>query len=172
MGRVAVVCAVALWLGQRQGQTPQDDGFSPRFPRESARPDAGAPPPTALPPVPPPVGAGAAACTGVPPQQQLSCPLSGRVTAIEPISQGARLVVRRGRLSADGLRAQLLCQLSLAGARAELTPACSFLAPGMDVIVRTRGRSALAVELLAPGDDAAAGILRQRLQTAFPRARR
>lgn len=167
-----LMVVVLLWAGQRQGQVPAEDGVSPRFVPEAARPDAAASA-ARTPVAPPAAGADVAACSGVLPEQQLSCPLTGRVTAIEPVSQGVRLVVRRRGLSADQLRGQLVCQLSMAATRSELSPPCSFLAAGTNVVVRPRGKSALAVELLlTPGDEAAVGLLRERVETAFPKARR
>jgi hypothetical protein len=178
MLRVLVVgCAVGLlWFGQpaRQGEWP-DDGFDDRFPlrAEAPKPDAGLarePPVRVIAPVVP--GGRANPCDGVPPQDQLSCPLVGRVTAVERTSQGVRLVVRRGP-PVGQLRNQLICQQSQAAVRPDEPPACSFLDPELTVIVRDQGNGTTAVELRqTPPDAAKVGLLQERVETAFPAARR
>jgi hypothetical protein len=172
MRRLAMLWAVGTWLAAEKAPplSPADDDVSPRFPQSAGRtPDAGAPVATQGPS--PPEGQ-PSVCVDVPPEAQLSCPLSGRVTSLEPVSRGVRLVVRRRGLVAEQVRAALSCQVSLAAVRKEFRPACSFLSPGMNLVVRERGRSSLSVELLLPtADDGPLGLLRQQVESAFPRAR-
>lgn len=176
MLRVLLVgCAVGLlWSGQRQGELP-DDGFDDRFPVRAQRPtpDAGLPtePPVRV--VAPVVESGRSnPCDGVTPQEQLSCPLTGRVTAVERFSQGVRLQVRRGP-PVEQLRNQLICQLSQAAVNPDAPPACTFLDSNLNVIVRAQGKGATAVELRpAPPDETKLGLLQERVETAFPDARK
>jgi hypothetical protein len=170
-----VGCAMGLlWFGQRQGELP-DDGFDDRFPlrAEAPKPDAGLatePPVKVIAPVVP--GARANPCDGVPPQDQLSCPLTGRVTAVERMSQGVRMIVRRGPPPGQ-LRNQLICQQSQAAVKRDEPPACSFLDPELTVTVRDQGNTTTAVELRPTRPDAAkVGLLQERVETAFPGARR
>lgn len=171
---VAIGCAAALlWLGQRQGELPEGDGFPARFPSELGRPDGGSPPEQRVKVMTPLVEVGTASpCQGVAPEDQLSCPLTDKVVAIEPITQGVRLLVRRGP-SANKLRDQLVCQVSLASAKPDTPPPCSFLGPDVNLVVRPRGKSTTAVEILpAAPDGANVGLLQERVETAFPQARR
>lgn len=176
MLRVLVVgCAMGLlWFGQRQGELP-DDGFDDRFPlrAEAPKPDAGLPTQPAVKVITPVVpGARANPCDGVPPQDQLSCPLVGRVSAVERTSQGVRLVLRRGP-PAGQLRNQLICQQSQAAVRPNEPPACSFLDPELTVVVREQGKAASTVELRpSDPDQAKVGLLQKRVEAAFPGARR
>ena len=111
-------------------------------------------------------------CDGVSPEAQMSCPLADKVVAIEPTSQGVRLLVRLG-LPANQLRDELVCQVSQARVNSDTPPACGFIAPEMDVVVRPQGGGTTAVEIVtSPPDEAKASILQERVKTAFPRARK
>lgn len=176
MLRVLLVgCAMGLlWFGQRQGELP-DDGFDDRFPLRAERPKPEAGLATeqrarVMAPVVP--SGGVNPCDGIAPQDQLSCPLTGRVTAIEPITNGVRLLVRRGP-PPNKLRDQLVCQLSLASVKPDTPAACSFLGPDVNVVVRSLEKAITAVEILpSPPDEARVGLLQERIEAAFPNARK
>ena len=177
MLRLAMVGVIGmLWSGEPPSpdDAPVTDGFLPRFPseKEMAEEDRQmnkledkergpvAPTDEANP------------CDNVAPEAQMSCPLSDKVVAIEPIPQGVRLLVHRG-LPADQLREELTCQVSQARVRSVSSPACSFIGADMDVAVRPQGKGTTAVEILtSPPDQAKAGILQKRVETAYPRARK
>jgi hypothetical protein len=174
MLRVAMACVIGvLWGGEPPypDDIPVSDGFAPRFPSEKNKAEAGAPVPRAEEPPPVPTGE-ANPCDSVPPEAQMSCPLADKVVAIEPTSQGVRLLVLRG-LPANQLRDELTCQVSQAQTRSDTPPACSFIGPDMNVVVRPQGKGTTAVEIVtSPPDEAKASILQERVETAFPRARK
>ena len=146
------------------------DGFSPRFPSEKEAEAAAQVTRVEEPPVIP--SSKANPCDGVPPEAQMSCPLADNVVAIEPMSQGVRLLVRRG-LPANQLRDELICQVSQARIRSDTPPACAFIGSDMNVVVRSQGKATTAVEIVtSPPDEAKASILQERVKTAFPRARK
>jgi hypothetical protein len=166
--------AALLWGAQPPDEIPAEDGLSPRFPSRLGAPADEAPlhNPRPKPPAPVATLGGDNPCDGVAPEAQLSCPLTGRVVAVEPITQGVRLVVRKGP-PANQLRAQLICQMSQAAAEPDRPPACSFLDADMNLVVRVQNRTTTAVELLpSPPDEARLGMLQQRVESAFPGARK
>jgi hypothetical protein len=176
MLRLAMVAVMGmLWSGEPPypDDVPVTDGFLPRFPTEKEMSEEDkqmnrledkergpvAPTDKANP------------CDTVAPEAQMSCPLSDKVVAIEPLPQGVRLLVHRG-LPADQLREELTCQVSQARVRSD-TPSCAFIGPGMDVAVRPQGKGTTAVDIVtSPPDAAKAGILQKRVEIAYPRARK
>lgn len=175
MLRLAMVCLIGV-LSSGEPPYPDDvpvtDGFSPRFPSEKDWAEAGPPPrrveePTLVIP-----SDKANPCEGVSPQAQMSCPLTDKVVAIEPMSQGVRLLVRPA-LPANQLRDELICQVSQARTRSETPPACMFIDTDMNVVMRPQGKATTTVEIVtSPPDEAKASVLQERVKTAFPRAAR
>jgi hypothetical protein len=176
MLRLAMVCMMGmLWSGEPPypDDVPVTDGFLPRFPtvKEMNVEDAEMKrlekdhSPVAQTGKPNP-------CDSVTPEAQMSCPLTDKVVAVEPIPQGVRLLVHRG-LPPDQMRDELICQLSLAEVKADTPPSCTFLGPDMVVAVRPQGKGTTAVEIVTdPPDAARASVLQTKAKTAFPKARK
>jgi hypothetical protein len=153
---MAMVCVIGvLWNGEPPypDDVPVTDGFSPRFPSEKDWNEAGPPVRRVEEPTPVIPTNKASPCDGVLPEAQMSCPLADKVVAIEPMAQGVRLLVRR-ELSASQLRDELVCQVSQARIASDSPPpACGFIGPDMNVVVRPAGKATTAVEIVTSPPD-------------------
>jgi hypothetical protein len=134
-------------------------------------------PPAAPPPAPglevcsEPLAPTPDACTDVPAGDRLSCPLDNGVAALEPVADGVRLLLERGIGPPDRLRAAFACQLSVAQLDPDAPPPCPFLTADTGVVVcERRGRA--IVDLFVDPRIADPGVLRERLEVAFPNAKR